>query len=51
MQIRYIKQLIQKVKKYFLNFIPVVKIYQKVFSQEESDSLNLLLSFMKQLRM
>ena len=43
------KTLIQKVKKYFLIFIPVVKIYQKGFSQEESDSSNLLLSLMKRI--
>ena len=34
-------------KKKFMIFIPVVKIYQKGFSQEESDSSNLLLSLMK----
>ena len=43
------KTLIQKVKKYFSIFIPVVRIYQKGFSQEESDSSNLLLSLMKQI--
>ena len=32
---------------FFLIFITVVKIYQKGFSQEESDSSNLLLSLMK----
>ena len=46
---RLLKTLIQKVKKYFQIFIPVVKIYQKGFSQEESDSSNLLLSLMKEI--
>ena len=36
-------------KKYFLIFIPVVKIKQKGFSQEESDLSNLLLALMKQI--
>ena len=43
-----LQTLIQKVKKYFQIFIPV-KINQKGFSQEESDSSNLLLSLMKRI--
>ena len=37
-----------RLHKIFSNFIPV-KIYQKGFSQEESDSSNLLLSLMKRI--
>ena len=35
--------------RYFLIFIPVVKIYKKDFSQEKSDSSNFFLSLMKRI--